>query len=120
MRRISNSQDRFEAARNEAITVTVTAKNTPHDVTFSDAEPVALTDAQDPPPVEIKRFAMPDSTESFAIVYRFPPPAQTDPGAHYVLMLEGKDGTGDGPTPVRPLPAFNSITLLYEFVPAAE
>jgi hypothetical protein len=119
VRRISNSQDRFEAAKTEVITVTITAKNTPHDVTFSDAQPAALADVQDPPPDESKRFTMPDSTESFAITYRFPPPAQRDPDAHYVLTLEGKDGTRDGPTPVRPLSAFDSITLSYEFVPAA-
>ena len=119
MQRISSSQDRFEAAQGEMITVTVEAKQTPHDVTFSDAQPAALVDVQDPPPAEKKRFGMPGSRQSFAITYRFPPASQRDPDAHYLVTFEGEDGASDGPTPIRPLSALNSITLLYEFVPAA-
>ncbi len=114
MRRISDSQDVLEAEQGETIVVTVEAKNTPHDVTFSDAQTAALVDVQNPPPVEKKQFVMPDSGESFAITYRFPPPPQRDPEAHYLVTFEGKNGTSDGPTKVSPLSALNSITLLYE------
>ncbi len=119
MKRISESQDRFEADENETITVTVEAKQTPHDVTFSnDAESPNFTQVLNPPPLEKKSFKMGSGDTSFSIVYRFPPPPQRDPKAHYLVTFEGKDGTSDGPTKIKCLPTLNSIALLYEFFPS--
>jgi len=113
MRRISVAQERFEAAQGETITVTVRAVNTPHEVTFSDLTVAQWTDVSDPPPEEVKRFVMPSSRDSFAITYKFPPASHQEFDARYVITLEGRDGTSDGPNPV--LPITNPVTLLYEF-----
>ena len=114
MRRISTSADRFEASRNEKITVTIEAKKTPHQVTFSTTGPVFTTEA-DPPPVELRSFTMGSADTDFSIIYTFPPPAQRDPAAHYLVTFAGKEGTSDGPNKIFPSALGNIKNQFCEF-----
>ncbi|MCC6540550.1 MAG: hypothetical protein IT162_23580 [Bryobacterales bacterium] len=118
MRRISTTADRFEASKNEKITITIEAKKTPHQTTFSDEGPDFTTEAT-PPPVEIKSFKMESADTSFAIVYTFPPLPARDPAAHYLMTFAGKDGTSDGPNEIPPSPLGNNAAQFCEFVLAA-
>jgi hypothetical protein len=110
----------FEANAGETIIVTVQAKKTPYDVTFSSLESGGqwVVDQNPTPtlPIEKRRFDMPAAVrEFFTIVYGFPPSTQTDPDAKYSITFSGAGGTGEGPRDVLPPVAGDEKELPYEF-----
>ena len=120
MKRISNNRDLFEANSGEKITVIVAASKTPYQVTFSSLESGGQWAVVQQPtpalPIEKRQFTMPGgSREFFAIVYGFPPAAQTDPDAKYSISFASNDGTRDLPEDVFPPVAGDVDELPYEF-----
>ena len=126
MRRISNNQDLFEADPGEDITVTLEAKQVPYQVTFSTLETgnqwTVLQQPTPAVPIERRRFTQPRGTrEFFMILYAFPSGDLPASNAEYLIKVEGKGATSDGPKDVLPPLSGNFDHLPYEFrLPNAE
>jgi hypothetical protein len=102
------------------ITVTVTAANTPFEVTFSSLESGSqwkiIVEPDPSRPIEKRQFNMPSGRrEFFTIVYAFPPADQADPDAKYSVSFSSGDGTRDLPEDIFPPSVGDIDELPYEF-----
>jgi hypothetical protein len=118
MKRISTHLDLFEANPGEDITITIQARHTPLDVTFSkldSGQNWIFPPGTNPPDATKRLFTMPVNREFFVVVYGFPPPESTDLRAEYLVKFTSNDGTSDGPRKVLPPSSGTHLDLPYDF-----